>query len=226
MSLPRELWTVIMEAMEDSRALYLCSRAMLRAAPRDERRYWASHQNIAYFLPKMPTRGISIEEFARHGNLPMVKHLIGQATLSNRIYSLRQASAHRHIEIVKYLCVSSADAVSDGCAIVDAAIGGSLEIVKYLHNCGVSASVMDDGAMVFACMYGYYDIMVFLHLHGADLHARGGESLIVASRRGQLAIIKYICEHGTVDAHILREAFDQAAAYGHRAVMRYLADKF
>jgi hypothetical protein len=171
MEIPTEVWTLIMDNLEDARPLYLASSRLLRAAPAEDRRYWENGRRAVDHVPKMPVGVLTIVDFAGRGNLRMVTHLLGDCDRTELDMAARAACTMGCLEVVRALHARGADLAGGGrnCAIVGASANGHLETVEYL--CSYMPMIAAEGelALWLAATHGHYEVVACLYKKGVGL---------------------------------------------------------
>ena len=144
------------------------------------------------------------------------------------------ASMKGHVEVVKYLHISSCNlekADNDGHTVgIVAAQNGHLEVVKYLLTAGCDLNRATDGytAAILAAQYGHLDVVTYLQSSGCDLDkvARNGYSAtILAAMEGHLEVVKYLHISGCNLEKTDQDGYTAtllAAQDGHLEVVKYL----
>ncbi|XP_029643431.1 death-associated protein kinase 1 [Octopus sinensis] len=118
---------------------------------------------------------------AEEGNLAGLKELLSMAN------NVNVNTANRHGET----------------AIHNAASGGHVDVIKYLHSKGANIDVLDkhnDSAIFWAVRHGHLDVVHYLKEEGVPLNIqnKAGESALhVSARYGHNQITEYLCNSGT-----------------------------
>jgi hypothetical protein len=168
MNFPDELWTLIMDHLEDSRGLYLTSKRLLRAAPAGDVLYWASGCSLKYHLPKIPHDGHTLSNFAAIGNMQMVKYLCETNPISEAIN----------------------DALLEVCAEVDNA-----SMVEYLLSRGADISVYHDAPLHASINRSFINIVCLLIERRAPVRGSIMHSLSkILIKNCRLDMFKLLCD--------------------------------
>lgn len=77
-------------------------------------------------------------------------------------------------------------------AMIDAAVNGHSDIVRWLLYCGVTIRVLNDEPFRKACKSGHLSLAKWLHSVGADVNANNGEPLITAISDGNVNLVKWL----------------------------------
>eukprot|EP00106_Octopus_bimaculoides_P009239 XP_014776681.1 PREDICTED: death-associated protein kinase 1-like isoform X1 [Octopus bimaculoides] len=146
---------------------------------------------------------------AEEGNLAGLKELLSMAN------NVNVNTANRHGET----------------AIHNAASGGHVDVIKYLHSKGANIDVLDkhnDSAIFWAVRHGHLDVVHYLKEEGVPLNIqnKAGESALhVSARYGHNQITEYLCNSGT-DINLRdndgETALHCAAARGHTECVKVL----
>lgn len=79
-----------------------------------------------------------------------------------------------------------------------AVIIGTLQMVRYLVDCGIDACSHNNRAICNAAEYSNLDMVKYLVSKGADIHANDDEPLRKAVEKSKYDIVKYILDKGNV----------------------------
>ena len=175
------------------------------------------HTAVVSYL--RPKAEILLSYGAREGRLALVKSLVASGiSVDTKPTPLPLAAVGGHLEVVKYLVGQGADDLS--AALGSAAYWGHLEVVKYLVGQGASDTSL---------LYALYRAVVGDHLEVVKYLVGQGASassvLHYAAKGGHLEIVKYLVGQGasvTATDQEGRTPRDWAVARGHTAVVSYL----
>ncbi|KAJ3402177.1 hypothetical protein HDV05_008694, partial [Chytridiales sp. JEL 0842] len=131
----------------------------------------------------------TVSEAAATGNMELVKHLADIAGGCGR-FGMRHAAEFGYFDIVRFLYELPQMRFDLGCVLVSAAVGGHLNIVKYVH--GLESVPHDhdgiDEAMYQAAANGHLNVVKFLY----EYHQKGSfPGMVTACKNGHLSVVKY-----------------------------------
>jgi hypothetical protein len=139
------------------------------------------------------------------------------------------ACSNGHTEVAKYLISEAIVEVRDcfETAILNAAMNGHLNLVKYLTELGADVRSGHDWALHWACANGHFQMVKYLIEDiGAEIQSNSFFSLEQASKYGHLEIVKYFCEKTNVNFQCNDNYPVRIAAWnGHLSIVKYLQGK-
>ncbi|KAG2971425.1 hypothetical protein PC118_g16289 [Phytophthora cactorum] len=162
----------------------------------------------------------AMSEAIAAGALGIVKHLhenVSQRyTEASRVVPMQEAALKGQLKVLQYLNEHAPELSCTTKAMDDAAAGGYLDIIKYLHESreeGCTTRAMDRAATK-----GHLDVVKFLHENrqeGCTTHA-----MDYAALWGHLDIVRFL--HENRQEGCTARAFNEAALRGHVQVVDIL----
>jgi hypothetical protein len=132
------------------------------------------------------------------------------------------AAAGGSLEIVKYLHEKGADLVGNP-NILYASVYSGVRMLEYVHAAGVDLTAGDDEALIRACaVQDGPEVVRYLHQAGANLTARNNAPLMCAAGLGPVSTIEYLHQNGVDLAARGGEALIRAVCRNRLDVVTYL----
>lgn len=158
-----------------------------------------------------PTEGVG--DAIALENIPITEYLIAQGAETTSPEYLQGAVKNENIQLSKLLLEKGDSQAND--AIIEAAVSGNIEIIKYLLEKGASA----DKALASA-METKNEEVILLLLDKVD-GPKNPEFLLSASRKGNIRVLTKLIEEGLDPT----PAVDNAILYKKAKVLQLLLDK-
>jgi hypothetical protein len=170
--LPKEILTIIMVNLNDSRAMYMTSRLALSAAPAEDLRYWSHGRQIADELPRFPLRATrEAYEYVRCGNIPMLEHSIRYGLYMEYQQLLNCAVECNNHEIIALLYKKRASSRAARCTLSHALIMRQESVIDVLVSVGVDLRRRSTGVDTLVRVATELGRTAFLHrlaAHGVE----------------------------------------------------------
>lgn len=109
--------------------------------------------------------------------------------------------------------------------IIDAAIYGYYDIVKYLHENGCDIGVCDEHALISAMGYEHLHIVKYLLYHGANVHIRDELMLRHAAEIEWYELMECLILHGADIDYAIMYTSKHHMPKTHHNLQQYLKNK-
>ena len=155
---------------------------------------------------------LNLDESTRAENMEMIEWLVFKGVKSAHAVSV--AAGLGRLDLVKFLISNNSNPLSS--AMVSAACGGHLKVIKYLHfEVGLKS---ETAAMDYAASNGHLEVIKFLHENLKE--GCTSSAIDRACTNGHLSVVKFLHENRTEGC--THRAMDQAAAQGHFEIIKWL----
>ncbi|KAJ3087263.1 hypothetical protein HK102_011476 [Quaeritorhiza haematococci] len=146
-------------------------------------------------------RCAALDWAASDGRVDLVEYLIrkggGPTPTQRESLALVMAAEGGHVPVVKMLLEAGADVhTRQDTPLRWATTHGRTEVVRLLVEAGANVNVTNGEPLTHACQLGFIDIVKILLAAGADIHINHGKSLVEAAKGGHVEIVRILLERG------------------------------
>ena len=135
-------------------------------------------------------------------------------------YLVIESAILGELDLLKYAANKGYDLrVDSDIALRKAVENGHLDVVKYLVSQGLLLTAWD---IVPSSLHGHLDVVKYLVDQGADIHLLNDIAVRYASRYGYLDVVKYLVDNGANIRANDDESLRQAREKGHTEIVNYI----